>query len=72
MLLGLVLGFGVGINLGLWLASFMMKCMYRDIIDGYRKDTSKWFEEYMQMLKWYQEMRKMYIDEALKNLTNGK
>lgn len=50
------------------LGSFLIKRMYKDVIEGYKKDTDKWFNSYLEMVKWYHEMKQMYYQETFKNL----
>lgn len=68
MMLGIIIGFAVGLNLGIWLGKLALERLYKPLIEGYKKDVDIWFNEYMKMLDWYQQMQAMYYKEALKNL----
>jgi hypothetical protein len=65
MILGLFIGLYVGFGVGMWLGKRALEKLYNPIIEGYKKDVNYWFESYLQLLKWYQEMQVMYAKARL-------
>lgn len=68
ILIGIVIGYVIGLNVGLFLGKRVMERLHNTIIESYKRDEKFWFEEYLQMTKWYQEMQVKYVKEALKNV----
>jgi len=68
MILGLILGFGVGLNVGLWTAALLLKKVYKSDTDYYRKNSDEWFNEYIKVRGYYNEMTSMWMKEVLKNI----
>ena len=69
ILFGLTIGFGVGISVGMLLASFLTNRLHKETIEYYKKDSDKWFKSYIEMLGWYNQMTDMFFKEAIKNIT---
>lgn len=69
MLISLLYGFALGLVIGLFIASAMMKKLYQEQVDYYKKDSDNWFQSYLKMVDYYQQMTAMYYKEALKNIT---
>lgn len=67
MILGFIIGMAIGLQIGLWCGKSVMERMYKTIIESYKRDEKFWFEEYLKMLDWYQQMSSMYFKEAIKN-----
>ena len=70
MILGLLLGFGVGLNAGLWLGSYIYKKWSQPLIDDYKRDEKYWFDQHMKVLGYYNEMTSMWMKEVVKNKLN--
>ena len=63
-----IIGYSIGLNIGLFIGSKVMKDSYKILIDGYKKDVKYWFESYMKLHKDNADMAAMYVKEATKNM----
>jgi len=68
MVFTLTIGFGVGLVLGMFIATALWKPMLEEQIEYYKKDSDNWFNSYIKMLGYYNEMTGMWIKEATKNI----
>jgi len=68
MILGLIIGFGVGINAGLWIGSSLVRNLTKPLIEDYRKNVDYWFKSYMESRAAYIKMFDMYVKELTKNV----
>jgi hypothetical protein len=69
MLFGLLIGFAVGLNAGLWFATFLWRKVHKDDVAYYSKRSDEWFNEYLKVRGYYNEMTSMYYQEVLKNIS---
>jgi len=67
MILGLILGFGVGINVGMWFATYLHRKVNKDLINDYKKSVEYWYKNscewqaayFKEINEGYQRVSKM-------------
>jgi len=68
LLVGIIIGLVVGLNLGLFFGKRMLEGLYNTVIDSYKRDEKMWFDEYLKVRGYYNEMTTMWLKEVQKNI----
>lgn len=63
MILGLILGFGIGLMVGFWFGGFVTKKLYKNLINNYKNRVSYWFNSFIQVNKQRHEWHLKYLRE---------
>lgn len=70
MILVLIIGIGVAFNAGLWIGGYIVSNAQKPLINDYKHYEKYWFDEYIKMLGYYNEMTSMWMKEVVKNKLN--